>query len=362
MKKVHVIGCGQVGMSFSKLLLSKSYNVCVYEHPQTGFFQQHPWGWMRRVTLQQKDRLKLPLERMNIDSKYMVRGPMIISTDSDNRKRIWDSWKNQTNTDSYFLSNEESVSKFKLTTKHNLVCDSRDFLFDFDSFHKDSVVTLKQRVEWNDRSAVSKLIWSKNRLQYLELSDETLVPIAKDDKVLLSVGNQTRRFFDLPFMGVSLAYTIIEPTMEKKEYISMWSDSYSVQHFPTFTKIGCGMKGTIDFLPPIKYMVDFFPIFQRSNYNWMETNTEQLKKACEQVGVPFSKEYKCTVDITPNFLPLVVPMGTNLVVVCGMSGSGFTTYEPWFLELIYKRMIYGSTGLDHRFQFTNYSHVESYMY
>ena len=103
------------------MLLSKGYDICVYEHPQSGVFQQHPWGWMRRVTLQQKDRLMLPLERMNIDPKYMVRGPMIISTNSDSRKRIWDSWKNQTNTDSYFLSKEESVSKFQLTTKHNLI-------------------------------------------------------------------------------------------------------------------------------------------------------------------------------------------------------------------------------------------------
>ena len=260
------------------------------------------------------------------------------------------------------MSKEESVSKFQLTTKHNLVCDSRDFLFDFDGFHKDSVIDLKQKVEWNDHSEVSRLVWSKNCLQYLQLSDDTLVPIAKDDKVLLSVGSQTRRFFELPFMGISLGHTTIEPPVEKKEYISMWSDSHSVQHFPTFTKIGCGMKGTIGFLPPMKYMVDFLPIFKRSNYNWMETNRQQLKNACQQVGVPFSNEYKCTVDITPNFLPLVIPMGTNVVVVCGMSGSGFTTYEPWFLELIYRRMIYGSTGLDHRFQFTNYSHVESYMY
>ena len=42
----------------------------------------------------------------------------------------------------------------------------------------------------------------------------------------------------------------------------------------------------------------------------------------------------CTVDITPSFLPRIQVIG-NAIFIYGMSGSGFTVYEPWFQDLIF---------------------------
>lgn len=363
--KIHVIGCGQVGSVLSRYFIQGKYSVSAYESPNREKISQHPWGWMRRVTLQQEARIQRPLKELDVSTKHKLKGPMIISTYSEERYSKWKTWLKKTkDTDARILGEEESVEMYHRKEPYNLLCDSRDFLFDFGANRNNYVENIKMDADEFIMKNISRFEWYKDEIICLLDDEGTMYPVKENEKVILCVGNQTNRFVKVPTVGVRLGYSIQDNFKRPSNipYIASWSDSSSVQYFPNYTKVGCGMVGKLDFLPPIKYWSRFLPLWNKSNYYSFKTLQEQVKDACKEVNVPYNETKGCTVDISPNFLPMILPIGKNLIVVCGMSGSGFTVYESWFQNLVEKVLF--KPNMQHFFNGKNHISVptESYLY
>ena len=323
MKRIHIIGGGQVGSVMAHYFLQKNHHVTVYDSGTT--YAQVPWGWMRRVTLQQNERYRYPKKPLQLPEKYIVRGPMIISTASTFRKVKWEQWLKQTKTDAYLLNNDQA-SNLNIHEKYNLLCDSNDHLFDFQNYKMDLTKELKLCTKWIVESPVERLFWKNDALDGIRLSDGTFFPIAREDKVLICTGNRTSRFFSLPVSGITLKYCSFQSPVRPSPFIAHWTEEESVQYFPTFTKIGCGMKGMLSTTPPVSFWSNFFPLLRNKNYLSFDP-THKVRKKWNLKANDFQS---CEIDITPDFLPIVNPMGLNVTVACGFSGSGFTVYEPWF--------------------------------
>lgn len=363
--KLHVIGCGQVGSVLSRYFIQGNYSVSVFESPYRKRISQHPWGWMRRVTLQQEARIRRPLKELDISTTHKVEGPMIISTYSRERYSKWKAWLEKTkDTDARILGQQESVETYHRKEPYNLLCDSRDFLFDFGANRNDYVEDIKADAEQFTTKNISRFEWFYGKITCMVDDEGTKHPIKENEKVILCIGNETRRFVNVPTVGVRLGYSIQDHFQRPSSipYIASWSDTSSVQYFPDYTKVGCGMVGKLDYLPPIKYWSRFVPLWTKSNYYSFQPLQEQVQRACQEVHVPYHETLGCTVDITPNFLPMIVPIGENLVVVCGMSGSGFTVYERWFQNLVEKVLF--QPDLPHCFNGKNHISIptESYLY
>jgi lactate dehydrogenase-like 2-hydroxyacid dehydrogenase len=56
MKKLTVIGCGQVGAVLAESLRHR-FQLRILESERQQSLSQKPWGWLRRITLQQPQRL-----------------------------------------------------------------------------------------------------------------------------------------------------------------------------------------------------------------------------------------------------------------------------------------------------------------
>lgn len=363
--KIHIIGCGQVGSVLSRYFIQGNYSVSVFESPYRKRISQHPWGWMRRVTLQQEARIRRPLKELDVSTKHKVEGPMIISTYSGERYSKWKTWLEKTkDTDARILGKEESVETYHRKEPYNLLCDSRDFLYDFGANRNDYVEDIKADADKFITKNITRLEWFNGKIICILDDEGTIYPIKENEKVILCVGNETRRFVNVPTVGVRLGYSIQEKFKRPRNipYIASWSDTSSVQYFPDYTKVGCGMVGKLDYIPPIKYWPRFLPLWNKSNYYSFQTLREQVQRACKEVNVPYHETMGCTVDITPNFLPMILPMGENLVVVCGMSGSGFTVYEWWFQNLVEKVLF--QPDVQHYFNGKNHVSIptESYLY
>ena len=353
-----IVGCGQVGANIAKCF-QKSTNLKIMETSFRKGTSQQPWGWMRRVTLQQNSRLRLPLENLNVEHK--IKGPMIISTNSAHREYLWKDWLHQTKTDAKLMTKEEGLDRFGLTDRVQLLCDSEDFLFDFDQ-HKESLIQdLKKTCDWYDKYPIEKLHWYKGKV--IGIFDKNNVYHEINGKVVFCLGNNTRKFLDTPTMGIRLAYNVF-PKSEKttEPYIASWRDYSSVQHFPNYTKVGCGFQGTIDYLPPLKYAYLFGKLLSKPNYSFLLGPSSQMKKAQNDShgGHVENKDLQtCTIDITPSFLPRIQVIG-NAIFIYGMSGSGFTVYEPWFQDLIVK-LIKGENA-DNPFANTHLVKEKSFLY
>jgi hypothetical protein len=364
--KVSIIGCGQVGSVLSRYFIQENFRVSVFESPYRMNFSQHPWGWMRRVTLQQEARIKRPLQKLDIFKKHQIHGPMIISTSSIHRYEKWKLWLNRTrDTNARILSKEEALEKYQKTEPFNLLCDTRDFLFDFGAYRDDLVEDIRNDAERFTMKNISKLEWSNNKVISMIDDESTRYTLEEDEKILLCVGNQTRRFIKVPTIGIRLGYSVAEnfkPHLEPP-YIASWNDNSSVQYFPNYTKVGCGMIGNLDYLPPFPFWPRFLSLLQKPNYYSFQSLENQVKIACNEVHVPYTNTNSCTIDISPNFLPMILPIGDNLTVVCGMSGSGFTVYESWFQDLV-KKILLDKNYTQHYFNGKNYVSIpaESYLY
>jgi hypothetical protein len=321
-QKIHIIGCGQVGTIMANYFVQKNFPVTIYESGTNN--AQVPWGWMRRVTLQQKERYRLPLEVFNLPEKYIVRGPMVISTSNKSRKVKWEYWLKETKTDAHLLTNKEA-STLNINEKFNLLCDTNDHLFDFQNYKMDLRKQLKLYTQWIGGSSVNRLFWKNDHLNGIGLINGNFYSVRPDEKVLLCVGNQTNHFFSVPIGGITLQYAV-KDAVHNVPYIAHWMDESSVQYFPTFTKFGCGMNGILSTVPPVRFWSKFLPLLRKDNYFGFNPTHDAQKKWNLQ-----KNDFKsCQVDITPDFLPIIQPVGSNLTVACGFSGSGFTVYEPWF--------------------------------
>ena len=332
---VTIVGCGQVGANIAKRL-QKSNHLKIMDTPDRKKTAQQPWGWMRRVTLQQKSRLRLPLQNLDLENK--IKGPMIISTNSAHREYLWKDWLHQTKTDAKLITKEEGMERFGLSDRVQLLCDSEDFLFDFDQ-HKESLIEeLQKTCDWYDKHPMKKIHLYKEKVVGLVDNNNTYHEV--HGKVIFCLGNQTRQFLKTPTMGIRLAYNIIPKSSNeqlKEKYIASWRDYSSVQHFPNYTKIGCGFQGTIDYLPSLQYAHLFKSFLAKPNYSFLLSPFSQIKQAENDANGTILRQddmQTCTVDITPSFLPRIQTVG-NAIFIYGMSGSGFTVYEPWFQDLIF---------------------------
>ena len=325
--KIHVVGCGQVGTIMCNYFLARQFPLTIYDTNNN--FAQIPWGWMRRVTLQQKERLRFPLQPLSLPEMYIRRGPMIISTQEKQRVDKWKQWLslNHKWTNARMLKPNEALD-WDIPQKYNLLCDQNDYLFDFNQYKNDSIAILKVQTQWISESPMQRLCWNDDWVEGILLQNGRFVRVAKNEKILLCIGNQTNRFFSFPIGGVTLQYTTVaKKQIPEKPYIAHWTDSTSIQYFHDYVKIGCGMNGKISTLPPVSFWLKFFPLLGKQNYSWKNSIT-QVRQHWD-LNDAFQS---CEVDITPDFLPIIEPIGKNLTIVCGLSGSGFTVYEPWFQE------------------------------
>jgi hypothetical protein len=358
MKQIHIVGCGQVGSILSKFLIKKGYSIKVYS-PINNHDCQNPWGWVRRITLNQDERISkfVGKKLITMNKKYRKQGPMIISTSCNKRKGIWDSWiTNRPKSDAKILNQDEAIYYNVTQGKHHLLCDSKDFLFDFGKQKQENIQYIQKKIDNNFINDDIVGILEKNKKIIKLQGMETNYPIEKDDVVIFCMGNQTNLLFQVPIMGVRLAYLTVK-NKSKSMYLANWSDHSSIQYFEEYTKIGCGMNGSLDFLPPILYWYRYLPFLKKNNYSNFTNMKLQMIQACKERGIEFPDDYSsCTVDITPNFLPYLKHTHENSIVICGMSGSVFTAYELFFLEHILKMI-----GGEKKSIFTEKS-VKSYLY
>jgi hypothetical protein len=265
---------------------------------------------------------------------------MLITTNEIERKKQWEYWLQTTNTNARILSKEEGSEQFNIDDKFQLLCDSRDFLFDFQSYKEKQSNTLKQKTEWNDNFPIVDLHWKNENIVGIEDSEGNIIPI--HGKILFCLGNETRKFLRTPTLGITMAFQCVDP-IDNPPFIACWRDKSSIQHFPSYTKIGCGMQGKISYLPSFQFLPLFFPFLKKSNYSFLRTTHSHIQQARNQMScfpLSHSPIEECTVDVTPNFLPIVHCVG-NAVFVYGMSGSGFTAFEPWFQDLIINTLEHG---------------------
>ena len=342
MKQIHIVGCGQVGSVLSKFLIKKGYHLKVYS-PINNHDSQNPWGWVRRITLNQEERISKSVGKqlITMNKKYKRKGPMILSTSCDQRKGIWDSWiKIRPQSDAKILNKDES-SYYNLDDKeHHLLCDTKDFLFDFSRQKEENILYIKKNIDTFINDDIVGIVEKDQKITQLQ-GKFINYPIEKDDVIVFCIGNQTNRIFKVPILGVRLAYLTVEKKFKSK-YICHWSDHSSIQHYEDYIKIGCGMNGNIDFLPPLMYWYRYLGFLKKNNYSNYTHIKEQMRKACEERGItenPYNYA-SCTVDITPNFLPYLKYTHANSIVICGMSGSVFTAYELFFLQHV-EKMICG---------------------
>lgn len=141
MKQIHIVGCGQVGSIVSKFLIKKGYSIKVYS-PINNHDCQNPWGWVRRITLNQDERISKSIGKklITMNKKYIKKGPMIISTSSGERKKHWDSWmKIRPQSDakllnrdvrSFFSQRQSSNLKLFLTKMKTCTENMMNFLYE----------------------------------------------------------------------------------------------------------------------------------------------------------------------------------------------------------------------------------------
>lgn len=336
MKKIHIVGCGQVGSIIATYLIKQGYPIKVY----TPFNQhdcQNPWGWVRRITLNQEER-KSDQSILSMNKKYRKKGAMIISTSCPSRQSIWESWiKAHPESDAKMLSKDESTYHNLNQKEHHLLCDSNDFLFDFSKQKQEHLKYIEQNIDNNFvNDDIINFVEKNDKISQLQ-GIQSNYPIEKDDIIIFCLGNQTRRFFKVPILGIRLAYfTLQNQTNIKSNYLAHWADKSSIQYFDDYTKIACGMNGCVDFLPPLQYWYLYLVFLKKRNYAGFDEK-EHIRQAAQERGFAVPINYSsCVVDITPNFLPYLEYSHSNSIVICGFSGSGFTAYESFFLEHVEK--------------------------
>ena len=330
MKKLTIVGCGQVGSVLADSLQHR-YRLRILESSQRLAFGQQPWGWLRRVTLQQPRRIQLPLEDLSLPS---FKGPMLLTTNSPSRAQVWKEWlnANKENTDAQlFTGIGQHQDNFGLTDRYQLLCDSRDSLFDFTEHRNQLVSKLYETTEFYKDAEAKEFHWENETLLGLTSTKGDFFS-TKDHKVLVCLGNNTRKFLKIPTLGMRLAFSTF-PAMEAP-YRAVWRDETSIQHFPTYTKVGCGFRASVAYLPPYRYLPFFLPLLKKSHYSMFTKPSVQLQDATEAWSLSTNDVSSCIVDITPSFLPIIHSIG-NVTFIYGMSGSGFTIYEPWFQRIVF---------------------------
>lgn len=328
MKKLTIVGCGQVGAVLAHSL-QPHYHLRILESTRHESFGQQPWGWLRRVTLQQPRRLQLPLQELSLPS---FEGPMFFTTNSHHRMQLWKKWLecNQGNTDAeIYVGNHPGG--FGLKDTYKLRCDSRDSLFDFKEHRHQLVSKLQKTTDFFENAEAQEFHWKDDVLIGLTTTSGEFVSTI-DHKVLVCIGNNTRKFLKIPTLGMRLAFSKFSP--KEAPYRAVWRDDSSIHYFPKYTKVGCGFRGTVAYLPPYRYLPFFLPMLKKSHYSMLTSTRSQLKEATEAWSLPMGEASSCVVDITPSFLPVIQPIG-NATFIYGMSGSGFTVYEPWFQKIVF---------------------------
>ncbi|NDE17070.1 FAD-binding oxidoreductase [bacterium] len=335
-----VIGCGQFGAALATRLLGRGYGVTVLDDG-FGADRQTPWGWFRRATLQPRSRQPGLIEPMCLP--FTRKGPMIISSSRDASRRLWQQWLDgwRGNTDARLLTRQER-DEFAIRDRHAILCDSRDFLLDFSSYH----AHLMERIH-DDRRAVV----IPSRMRSFGHRDRTVTRLVTEtgnglrvddrDTVVFALGNQTTRFFSYPILRIRLPFMDVAPAagMPSSGVLAWWNETASIQHHEGFTRIGCGLQGRVDALPELRYWHRYMSFLGKTRYahSGPDVPARLLRAAFTRLGLPpglwrDDAIRSCVVDATPAFRPIVDFWGRNALVVHGFSGSGFTAHEDWFLR------------------------------
>jgi hypothetical protein len=349
-----IVGAGQAGGILAYNLLKRNIPVRIFDagNKVTRPNAQVPWGWFRRVSLQQKVRvhksnLNLPFE------PRLTRGPMLVTTSDYNRVGRWKEWMNKVDTDAKILTPRETNDIYDIPIEHfgeenggTFVCDSGDFIIDLQGINHEIWDYLENHpdCELHSNAHVDKVD---------TVDDNTVLTINGEkiatDKTIISVGNYTGNLLGSysPIVKMTLPWAITT-TPEQKKFIALWTQDSSIQMFSDgFTKIGCGSNAILSDVN-VSELPYFYNMGKKGISNthipFPGTNDRLLDgsiKELESVGIMVKETERdsCDVDMTPTFCPVARFYGNqNTMVIGGFSGSGFTVYEGWFSESVLKSL------------------------
>jgi glycine/D-amino acid oxidase-like deaminating enzyme len=331
---------------------------------------QVPWGWFRRKSLQQKVRLHnepldLPVLQSTSNKTF---GKMIITTRDNNKVGRWKEWISSTNTDASILTPKEAEQEYDIREDYFLnsggilVCDSNDFIIDFQELNRNIWDFLENNklCEMHTNTPIDKISFANG---------ETVIESNGDKinckKTIVSVGNQTEKLIKIyknPIIKTTLPWAITT-SPDKKKYVALWNQNSSIQMFSDsdnntqMTKIGCGNNCVLDIR---QTKLENLPYFASMGYKGLKNITfvgnenkknYALEKLIEEsvnelkylgLDVTINDMNACTVDMTPTLCPVVKFIGNNnTMVINGFSGSGFTSNENWFAESVIKTLFSG---------------------
>jgi len=362
-KKITIIGSGQAGSILAYRFIKYGYQVRIIEagtvdnRPN----RQVPWGWWRKRTLQPKvrmdftDQIGTPFDTFNAfnvfndipfkaEQKY---GPMLISTKKRSQIKTWLEWIKYNQTDAHILCGGRAKEKFGLTNLGSggvLVCDSQDFIINFNSLNCELYEYLRDHpnCELIENFPVENVTPNPDKTVSIQSKDQTIVA----DKVILAAGNQNSKIIDNypPIVLMKLPY-MVATTTQTLPYIALWNQNSCLTMFgKDNVKVGCGSGFTFDDLD-FKNIPFFGSLFWKGLkkgkvcvFSSPEKLMDNAKRELEDIAYlkyPETDQFEtCSVDLTPSFLPIVDFFAPNLMVIGGFSGSGFTAYEKWFGQSI----------------------------
>lgn len=367
---VTIIGAGQVGAVLAFKLINKNIPVRIFDSGIKMIRRnaQVPWGWFRRKSLQQKVRLyDGPLgSHLSILPNNQTFGKMLITTHDNKKVNRWNEWIKSTKTDAQILTPKEAEKQYDIRedyfqgTGGILVCDSNDFIIDFQQLNRNmwDFLSNNRLCEFYQNSPIDKMSFT-NEGTIIESNGQKI----NCDKTIVAVGNQTEKLiknYKNPIIKTTLPWAITS-IPKKQKYIALWNQSSSLQMFGkdkiNFTKIGCGNNCVLD-INETKFKN--FPYFSSMGFKGLKNITftfsddtkkiallkllEQSLSELKYLGIELSiqESNSCTVDMTPTLCPVVKFIGNNnTLVINGFSGSGFTSHEDWFSESVIKSLFSG---------------------
>ena len=393
MRPITIVGAGQIGSMVAWRLLRSGKPVrvidagTVHDRPD----QQSPWGWYRRISLQpdskisRSPKLELPFHEAN-----STHGRMLITTRSDTTLNSWRNWitSRRSITDAYVMTPTVASQNFGLNRsfwqENNIdqggvfVCDSRDFLIDFNSLnnHLWDYIRKHPNCEFMEDTSVQSIECNPNtnRATGLVVECGGEQRHYEIDQTLFCIGNKSidvLPHMHPPILRVTLPYTTsIRPYYVKTNPILSWSSVWNsnstlIRCKDGTVKLGCGTRSMISLqklhyhMGGIRNALPFLGMAMRNNIlfnstietQWDYSREKLLQEAASEINSLLNCNLtmdltmdsttlwnpdQCTVDLTPTLSPVVdyLPYAKNILLATGLSGSGSIALEEWFYEAI----------------------------
>lgn len=348
MNPVTVIGAGQAGANLTKRLLERGIPVRLLDigEKMQREHAQVPWGWFRKVSLQQ--RVRNPMNNdVDKDFKSAKHGAMILTTKLESKVNMWKYWL-ATNPDSTakLLSASELGQKIGANMEGywGFLCDHRDFLVDMQQLNYRLWEELKANPLCRLETGISAVRFTSAGIH---LSNGEVI----QNRTILAIGNRTNKVlpFYHPFLKTRLPWAWVKISKKGQLPMCLWNQNSSLQIYDDKVKLGCGSNAIFHSVSP--WALPYFSNIAMSGlsniYGPWTTDMQLITLAqkelnrfgieTEVIGEPCS----CVVDLTPTFVPMVRTLGTGMVAVAGFSGSGFTSYETWFQDDVIDLLLTG---------------------